>query len=87
MRDSSYNQLFFVSSLEAIPSKPIDDFDFDPECGPGWEAAADFCYKVNPDATTWATAKQNCHNAGPESDLLYITTKQEEMLIRCEFNV
>ncbi|OQV22957.1 C-type mannose receptor 2 [Hypsibius exemplaris] len=61
---------------------PPPEETFDKECGPGWVRGLDFCYLLRPDPTTWHSAKSNCQNTGPLSELLYVTTKSEWMYIK-----
>ena len=64
---------------------PEEEDTFDRECGPGWVRGGDNCYQLRPDATTWHMAKSNCQSTGPDSELVYITSKAEEMFVRSKF--
>ncbi|XP_055345944.1 macrophage mannose receptor 1-like [Paramacrobiotus metropolitanus] len=75
----------FVCSHDGTPyPKPYPDNDHtDPLCGGGWFRNGDNCYRVQEfEYETWHSAKQMCHNFNGGSELLYITSKEENQFIR-----
>ncbi|GAV01434.1 hypothetical protein RvY_12147 [Ramazzottius varieornatus] len=67
------------------PPRPEEDNhgdNFDRECGPGWFRKGDYCYQVKKKPMEWHLAKQTCQNSDPAAELLYITSKEEEIFIR-----
>ncbi|XP_055351238.1 uncharacterized protein LOC129597631 [Paramacrobiotus metropolitanus] len=62
---------------EPAPPKPEPTF-FYPECGENWVLIGSNCYKLNLETLNFGLALQVCHSEGPDSQLLYLTSPEEE---------
>ncbi|OWA54319.1 putative Lymphocyte antigen 75 [Hypsibius exemplaris] len=73
----------FVCSHDGTPKvvDPGHDDHFDPACGAGWFRKGDNCYRSYTSYAPWHLAKQTCQNTHPTADLLWITTREEELFI------
>ena len=64
----------------------LDDIS-DPACGAGWFRNGDNCYRYNRNSASWSLARQTCQSTDPTADLLWVTSKQEEVFIQSELLV
>ncbi|XP_055347013.1 macrophage mannose receptor 1-like isoform X2 [Paramacrobiotus metropolitanus] len=64
-----------------IETPPIDD-PYDGECGGGWFRNGSNCYHVSTEPATWSSAKATCQAKSDNSDLLWMTSREEEAFVR-----
>ena len=69
--------IIVVKDSEEYPEE-LDD----PACGPGWFRHADHCYMINDDTMAYSEAQQHCHDTADNAELLFITTREEQLFIQ-----